>query len=168
MVKRSLTPDLGPCKRVGMAYNNIAYETFLKGMETILREEFKESAAVYIAQIPQAQAGIAIRLWYLGFEAVDPPFLAVAQEYSHSAEVIVSLPEGDEILETIDARLEFMSRALRILNDNKNYSPASVYKWHDGVGDEGEKQEAEIDAELRIKEQGWRFVYSATVTEPIA
>ena len=146
-----------------MAYNNIAYETFLKGMEAILREEFKSDASVYIAQIPQAQTGIAIRLWYLGFAAVDPPFLAVAQEYSHIAEVIVSLPEGDEMLETVDARLKFMSRALRILNDSKNYSPSSVYKWHDGLGDEGEKQEIDEN-----KEEGWRFIYSATVTEPIA
>lgn len=146
-----------------MAYTNVAYETFLKGMEKILRGEFKSDAAVYIAQIPQAQAGIAIRIWYLGFNAVDPPFLAITQEYSHIAEVIVSLPEGQEILETIDARLEFMSRALRILNDNKNYSPSSVYKWHDGLGDEGEKQEIDEN-----KEQGWRFIYSATVTEPIA
>ncbi len=146
-----------------MAYTNVAYETFLTGMETILREEFKTSASVYIAEIPETQAGIAIRLWYLGFVAVDPPFLAVAQEYSHSAEVIVSMPEGDEILETVDARLEFMSRALRILNDNKNYSPSSVYKWHDGVGDEGAKQAIDEN-----KEEGWRFVYSATVTEPIA
>lgn len=153
-----------------MAYTNVAYEIFLTGIETILREEFKSDAAVYIAQIPEVQEGIAIRLWYLGFEAVDPPFLAVAQEYSHNAEIIVSLPEGDEILETIDARLEFMSRALRILNDNKNYSPSSVYKWHDGAGDEGEKQGTEIDEEtrLKIKEEGWRFIYSATVTEPIA
>ena len=146
-----------------MAYTNVAFETFLTGMETILRGEFKGSASVYIAEIPEAQTGIAIRLWYLGFEAVDPPFLAVAQEYRHSAELIVSMPEGDEIEETIDARLEFMSRALRILNDNKNYSPSSVYKWHDGVGDSGEKQAADEN-----KEEGWRFVYSATVTEPIA
>jgi len=146
-----------------MAYTNVAYETFLTGIKEILREEMKSDAAVYINQIPEAQAGIAIRIWYLGFEAVDPPFLAVAQEYSHIAEVIVSLPEGDELLETIDARLEFMSRALRILNDNKNYSPSSVYKWHDGLGDEGEKQEIDVD-----KEEGWRFIFSATVTEPIA
>ncbi|KKL06068.1 hypothetical protein LCGC14_2599710, partial [marine sediment metagenome] len=29
-------------------YTNVAYETFLKGMETILRGEFKSNAAVYI------------------------------------------------------------------------------------------------------------------------
>ncbi len=153
-----------------MAYNNIAYETFLKGMEAILRAEFLESAAVYIAETPEPVDTSSIRIWYTGFEAVDPPFLAVAQEYRHSAEVVVSLAEGDEILETVDARLEVMSRALRILNDNKNYSPSSVYKWHDGTGDEGEKQAAEIDDETgrKIKEEGWRFIYSATVTEPIA
>ena len=58
---------------------------------------------------------------------------------------------------TTDQRLEVLSRALRILNDKKNYSPSSVYKWHDGTGDEGEKDD-----------EGWRFIYSATVVEPIS
>ena len=140
-----------------MAYTNVIFDTFTRNIEALLRAEFKTSAMIYLAEEPIDQAKNSIRIWPLGFEAVDPPFLAVAQEYRYSAELVIALRKGDNIKETTDARLEVLSRALRLLNDNKNYSPSSVYKWHDGLGDDGEKTE-----------EGWRFVYSATVTEPIA
>ncbi len=139
-----------------MAHTNVIFDTFARGIETLLRTEFKTSAAVYISEEPVDQVKPSIRIWPLGFEAVDPPFLAVAQEYRYDAELVIAMRAGDR-KETTDARLDVMSQALRKLNDNKNYSPSSVYSWHDGTGDEGEKTE-----------EGWRFVYSATVTESIA
>ena len=140
-----------------MAYKNVIFDTVTKNVELLLRTEFGTAAIVYISEEPKDQARTSIRIWPAGFEGVDPPFLAVAQEYRYSVEVVTALPEGQTMRKTTDARLEVMSRALRILNDNKNYSPSSVYKWHDGAGDEGEKTD-----------EGWQFIYSATVTEPIA
>ena len=143
-----------------MAYTNVIFDTFIKGIETILRAEFKTAAVVYIAEEPKNQGRASIRIWPEednAFEAVDPPFLAIAQEYRYSADIVVALPKGQTMIKTTDQRLEVLSRALRILNDNQNYSPSSVYKWHDGAGDEGEKTE-----------EGWKFIYSATVVEPIA
>ncbi len=155
---------------MAITYTNVAYDIFMKNIELLLEAEFLTNMEVYISEFPQENKGDAIRLWYLGFEGVEPTFLAVSQEYRHSAEVVISMDESEEMQESIDARLEVMSRAVRLLNNNKNYSPSSVYKWHDGLSDEGEKQEAEINDEtgLKIKEEGWRFIYSATVTEPIA
>ena len=140
-----------------MAYTNVIFDTFTRNIEALLRAEFGTSAAIYLSEEPVDQVKNSIRIWPLGFEAVDPPFLAVAQEYRYSAELVIALRAGENIKETADARLEVLSRALRLLNDNKNYKPSNVYKWHDGLGDDGEKTE-----------EGWRFVYSATVTEPIA
>ena len=140
-----------------MAYTNVIFDTFAKNIALLLRAEFKTSVAIYLSEEPIDQVKNSIRIWPIGFAAVDPPFLAVAQEYRYSAELVIALRQGENRKETADARLEVLSRVLRLLNDNKNYSPSSGYKWHDGLGDEGEKTE-----------EGWRFVYSATVTEPIA
>ena len=63
-----------------MAYTNVIFDTFTKGIEAILRDEFKTAVVVYIAEEPTDQGRASIRIWPTGFEAVDPPFLAVAQE----------------------------------------------------------------------------------------
>ena len=140
-----------------MAYTNVIFDTVTKNVELILRTEFGTAVVVYISEEPKDQGRASIRIWPTGFEAVDPPFLAVAQEYRYSVEVVIAMAESQSTRKTTDARLEVMSRALRILNDNKNYSPSSVYKWHDGGGDEGDRTD-----------EGWKFIYSATVTESIA
>ena len=138
-------------------YTNVIFDTFTKNVEKLLRAEFGSSAIIYIADEATKQQKQSIRIWPLSFAAVDPPFLAIAQEYRYTAELVVIRAEGPSTRKTTDARLETLSRSVRILNDNKNYSPSSVYKWHDGLADEIEKNE-----------EGWRFLYSATVVEPIA
>ena len=140
-----------------MAYTNVIFDTFTRNIEAHLRVEFGTSAAIYLSEESIDQVKNSIRIWPIGFEAVDPPFLAIAQEYRYSAELVIAIRQGENRKETADARLEVLSRALRKLNDNRNYSPSSVYKWHDGTGDDGEKTD-----------EGWRFIYSATVVEPIA
>ena len=145
-------------------YENVIYDRILTGVEKLLEAEFKSSLLVYQNVTPQNKTRTSIRIW----PSEEPMELigrmAVAQTYRYSVDCTLVARASQRGRSTTDARLEIISRAMRILNDNCAYSPSGVYQWHDGVSEDLEEL---TPGEDETFEEGWRFVYRATVTEAI-
>lgn len=141
-----------------MTYVNLPYNTFLKGIETILETEFDDTGvSAVISKDPVKGKSQHIRIWQ--DEGVGE-FLeqrTKGQTHSYDAEIVCSVMKRVGMEDSDAKAFDLAARAAKVLSDNHVYRKAGAYQWHAGGASVPEYFVSD-------EEEGVRFIYNVTIS----
>ena len=148
-----------------MSYTNIIKTRVIDSLETLLRTEFV-GIRIYYDKI-EGKEGILIRPVtddYLSHSAASHN-----RTYQIDLRVYQKLPGDVTKSKTIEPLTNQVERIKRLLFNNANYSPSSVYKYHDGIVLRVDYSPPLEDWELELNEfKIVSIIYQTTVSEAIS